>query len=218
MIGEFVAFAVVSYLLGSISSGLLVGRLLKGIDIREYGSGSTGTTNVLRNLGPRAAALVLIGDLLKGILPVLLAKLVSDDARLQVVGALAAIIGHDFPVYAGFRGGRGVATSLGATAAMMPLLGPLMPFIGGIILIPFRYVSLMSVLGTVVTALIIFALAATDRVPNAYAVYAAAAATLIVILHRDNIVRLRAGTEPKIGQGGGRRQRKPKPQGMRGRP
>ena len=92
---------------------------------------------------------------------------------------------------------------------MMRLLGPLMPFIGGIILIPFRYVSLMSVLGTVVTALIVIALAATSRVPDAYAVYALVAAALIVVLHRDNIVRLCAGTEPKIGRGGTRRQPKP---------
>ena len=216
MIPEFIAFAVGGYLLGSIPIGLVVGRLLKGVDIREYGSGKTGMTNTLRTLGPGPAAAVFIGDMLKGVLPVLLARLVSDDARLQVVGALAAIVGHIFPVYAGFRGGRGVSTSLGATAAMMPLLAPFLPFIGGVILIPFRYVSLMSVLGTVVTALIIIALAATDRVPNAYGVFAVITATLIVVLHRDNIARLLAGTEPKIGQGGDRR--KAETGSMQGRP
>ena len=202
---QVIAFAVGSYLFGSISFSLVLGRLLRGMDIREYGSGSTGSTNTLRTLGPRVAATVFVLDLLKGVLPVLLAKYVSDDARLQVVAALAAILGHDFPVYHGFRGGRGVATSMGATAAMMPLLGPFLPFIGGVILIPTRYVSLMSVLGTVVTGLIILALAATNRVPDAYAVYAVVAASLIVWQHRGNITRLRAGTEPKLGQGGGRK-------------
>ena len=205
MLAQFLAFAVGGYLLGSIPVGVLLGKLLRGIDVRDYGSGSMGTTNTLRTLGKGPAVAALILDALKGVIPVLLARYVSDDARLQVVGALAAIIGHDFPVYIGFRGGRGVATSLGATTAMMPLLGPFIPLVGGLILIPTRYVSLMSLLGTIVTAIIIFALAATDRVPNAYAGYAVIAATLIVVLHRGNISRLLAGTEPKIGQGGSRR-------------
>jgi glycerol-3-phosphate acyltransferase PlsY len=146
---------------------------------------------------------------------VLIAKLVSEDARLQVVAGLAAIAGHDWPIYHGLRGGRGVATSMGATVGMMPLLGPLMPFIGGVILIPTRYVSLMSILGSVVTMLIVIALAATNRVPDAYAVFAVIAATLIVWQHRGNITRLRSGTEPRLGERSGHSAR---PQGMRGRP
>lgn len=213
MVSEFILFAIGGYLLGSVQVGLLVGRVLKGVDVRDYGSGSTGTTNILRNLGVGPAVFVIVCDLLKGVIPVLIAKYVSDDARLQVVAALGAILGHNWPVFAGFRGGRGVATSLGATAAMMPLLGPIMPLVGGVILIPTRYVSLMSILGTVVTAILIVALAATNRVPDAYAVWAVLAAGLIVVRHRGNIARLRAGTEPKLGQGGGR-----KPQGIRGRP
>jgi glycerol-3-phosphate acyltransferase PlsY len=201
----FVAFAVGGYLLGSIPFGLVIGRLLKGVDIREYGSGKTGMTNTLRTLGKGPAAAVFVLDLLKGALPVLLAKLLTEDARVEVVGALAAIIGHDWPVYAGFRGGRGVASSFGALLAMMPLLGILVPFIGGVVLFPFRYVSLMSIVGTVITAGLVFALAATHRVPEAYAIFAAVAAPLIVVLHRENIQRLLAGTEPKIGQGGNRR-------------
>jgi glycerol-3-phosphate acyltransferase PlsY len=205
MMGLVVAFAIASYLLGSIPFGLLAGRLLKGVDIRDFGSGKTGMTNTLRTLGRGPAVAVFLMDMLKGVIPVLVAKLVSDDARLQVVGALAAIAGHDWPVYAGFRGGRGVSSSFGATLAMMPLLGIFVPFIGGVVLFPFRYVSLMSVVGTVVTAGIVLALSATNRVPGAYAVFAVVAATLIVVLHRDNIGRLLAGTEPKIGQGGEKR-------------
>lgn len=205
MNGQFVVFAIVWYLIGSIPFGLLAGRLLRGVDIREYGSGSTGTTNTLRTLGKGPAIAVLLLDILKGVAPVLIAKMISDDARLQVVGALAAIIGHDFPVYAGFRGGRGVASSFGATLAMMPLLGIFLPFLGGLILFPFRYVSLMSVLATSIAAVLIIALAWTERVPDPYAAYAVAAAALILYLHRGNITRLLAGTEPKLGQGGQKR-------------
>lgn len=202
---QFIAFAVGSYLLGSISASLVLGKVLKGIDIRDFGSGNAGSTNTLRTLGAKAAIAVFILDMLKGVIPVLLAKVVSDDPWLEVVAALAAIIGHDFPIFFGFRGGRGVATSMGATIAMMPLLGPFLPFIAGVILIPTRYVSLMSILGTVVTAMIVIALAATNRVPDAYAIYAIVAALLIVWLHRGNIERLRSGTEPKLGKGGGLR-------------
>jgi acyl phosphate:glycerol-3-phosphate acyltransferase len=197
---QAIAFAVGSYLFGSISWSILLGRLIKGVDIRRTGSGNAGATNTLRLLGVKAAVAVFILDLLKGLLPVLLAKLVSDDARLQVVAGLAAIAGHDFPVYHGFRGGRGVATSFGATMGMMPLLGPLMPFIGGVILIPTRLVSLMSTLGTVMTMLIVLALCFTDRVPDSYGVFAVFAAALIVWQHRENITRLRSGTEPKLGE------------------
>lgn len=207
---EAIAFAVVSYLFGSVNISVVLGKLLRGIDIRDYGSGNAGTTNVLRTMGVKAGIVVFLLDLLKGVLPVLVAKVVSDDARLQVVAALATIAGHDFPVYYSFRGGKGVATSMGATIAMIPLLGPLMPFIGGIILIPTRYVSLMSLLGTVVTAIIILALAMTNRVPDSYAVYAAIAAALIIWQHRANITRLRAGTEPKLSAGALRPRRDPR--------
>ncbi|MGH2588371.1 MAG: glycerol-3-phosphate acyltransferase, partial [Dehalococcoidia bacterium] len=181
---QVIAFAVCSYLLGSVSFGLVLGRLLRGIDIRDYGSGSAGATNTGRTLGLKAFIAVFVLDLLKGLIPVVIAKVVADDARLEVIAGLAAIIGHDFPIFHGFRGGRGIATSIGATIGMMPLVGLLIPFLAGVILIPFRYVSLMSILGGVVTALIIVALAATNRVPDSYAVFAVIAAALIVWQHR----------------------------------
>ncbi|MGH2599526.1 MAG: glycerol-3-phosphate 1-O-acyltransferase PlsY [Dehalococcoidia bacterium] len=213
---QVIAFAVCSYLLGSVSFGLVLGRLLRGIDIRDYGSGSAGATNTGRTLGLKAFIAVFVLDLLKGLIPVVIAKVVADDARLEVIAGLAAIIGHDFPIFHGFRGGRGIATSIGATIGMMPLVGLLIPFLAGVILIPFRYVSLMSVLGGVVTALIIVALAVTNRVPDSYAVFAVIAAALIVWPHRGNITRRRAGTEPKLGQGSGVRPRDA--EHMRGHP
>lgn len=213
MTPEFLLVALGSYLLGSIQIGLILGKLLKGVDIREYGSGKTGMTNTLRTLGKGPAIAALILDALKGIIPVLVARWISPDAWLHVVAALAAILGHDFPIWAGFRGGRGVSTSLGATAALMPGLAPVIPVVGGIILLRSGYASLASVLGTTIIALLIFALAATGRVPGPYAGYAVVAGSLILVLHRGNILRLLAGTEPKFGKGGGRRE----PQSARGR-
>ncbi len=205
MVGTSLAFALGGYLLGSLPTGLLVGRILKGVDIRDYGSGKTGVTNTLRTLGWGPAAVVLVCDILKGVLPVLLARQLTGSAWVPVAAGLGAIAGHDWPLYAGFRGGRGVATSFGATAALMPALTPVMLLIGALILLPWRYVSLMSVLGTTITAGIVLALVVIGWAPGPYAAFALVAGPLIVVLHRDNIRRLLVGTEPKIGQGGGRR-------------
>jgi glycerol-3-phosphate acyltransferase PlsY len=205
MIGAFVLFAVGGYLLGSIPTGLLLGRLIKGVDIRQYGSGKIGTTNTLRTLGLGPAVAVLVGDVLKGALPVLAARLLTGDAGVQVAAALGAIAGHDWPLYAGFRGGRGVATTFGALVAMLPLLAAALLLLGGVLLLAFRYASLMSVAGTVIAVVVIVGLALAGRVPRAYIVFALTAGPLIVALHRENIARLLAGTEPKLGQGGARR-------------
>lgn len=200
------AFAIGAYLLGSIPTGLIAGKLLRGVDIREYGSGKTGTTNTLRTLGRGPALAVLIADLLKGALPVLLARLATDDAWVHAAAGLAAIIGHDWPVFAGFRGGRGVATTFGALLALMPLLALPLIALGGVIVYRSRIVSLMSILGAATGGVAVILLAVAERVPVAYAAFGVVAALLILALHRDNIARLRAGVEPRIGQGGERRQ------------
>ncbi|MHB8574151.1 MAG: glycerol-3-phosphate 1-O-acyltransferase PlsY [Dehalococcoidia bacterium] len=205
MIWQYVAVAVVAYLLGAIPSGLWVGRLVKGIDIREYGSGKTGFTNSVRTLGIGPSIIVFVLDAVKGAVPVLLARIFFDGAAIQAVAGFAAMTGHIWPAYVGFRGGRGVLVAFAATTAMMPLLGPLMIVIGLAIALPFRYISLMSVVGSGVMAGIIVAVSLAGRVPLAYGVWGVAAATMIVVLHRDNIQRLRAGTEPKFGQGNRRR-------------
>ena len=197
--------ALASYLLGAFPTGLLVGRWLRGVDIREYGSGKTGTTNTLRTLGRGPAVLVLVIDLLKGAAPVLVARAVSDDSLLAVFWGLAAIAGHDWPVYVGFRGGRGVATSFGAATALQPLAGLVMLLIAVLLLLPTRIVSLMSLGGAVSGGLIFIGLALAGRAPAADGVFGLLAGGLVVLLHRENIGRLLAGTEPKIGQGGSRR-------------
>lgn len=202
----FIVVAVIGYLLGSIPAGLIAGRVTRGIDVRDYGSGKTGVTNVLRILGPRISLLVALTDIAKGAVPVVIARVLVDDAYGQTVAGLAAVAGHDWPLYAGFRGGRGVATSFGALLAMSPLVTLALVPVGISIAVVTRYMSVMSVGGSILTGLVFLGLAVLGLQPWPYAVYALAAAGLVVVLHRENIQRLLAGREPKIGRGGVRRR------------
>jgi len=199
----------IGYLLGSLPTGLVVGRLARGIDVRQYGSGKTGFTNVVRTIGVRWGALVLAVDLAKGAGPVVIARLLSDEPYVQAIAGLAAVAGHDWPVYVGFRGGRGVATSYGAALAMNPIAS-LAVLPAGIALVGVtRIMSVMSVGMAPVLAVVFVALAVAGVDPWAYAVYAIVAAALLIVLHRENVRRLLAGTEPKIGRGGERRAEPP---------
>ena len=201
----FLIMAPVGYLMGSVPMGLIAGRLVRGIDIREYGSGKTGFTNALRTIGLRASLLVLLGDAAKGALPVLIARLLSDNAYVQMVAGLAAVVGHDWPVFAGFRGGRGVTTFFGVILGMNPLVVLALVPVGVAIAFVTRYMSVMSIGSSALAACALIGLAAAGILPAAYALYASLGAALIVVLHRENIRRLLAGTEPKIGHGGEKR-------------
>lgn len=202
---EAVAFAALGYGLGSIPNGLIAGRVARGIDIREYGSGKTGFTNVLRTIGIRWGAVVLLADIAKGAVPVIVARLVVDEPSVHAVAGLAAAVGHDWPVFAGFQGGRGVATSFGAALALNPIAaGALVPVGVGLVAVT-RIMSVMSVGMAPVVAVVFVGLSAAGLQPWAYAVYAVVAAGIVVVLHRENIERLLAGTEPRLGRGGARR-------------
>lgn len=200
---DYLLNIAIGYLLGSIPFGLVVGYLFTGRDIRATGSGKTGTTNVLRNAGKVAAALVLLGDVSKGVVPALIGRYVFDDAGVAAAGAAAGILGHIFPVFASFRGGRGVAVAFGGVLGLTPLIALAFPVIAAAILIPTRYVSLMSVLGTPIAAAIVCLGVIFWDVAPAYAVYAIFAVLVIEYMHIPNIRRLLAGTEPRIGRGGG---------------
>ncbi len=205
----FLGCAVTGYLVGSVPTGLIVGRVARGIDIRQFGSGKTGFTNVLRTVGVRWGIVALLGDLAKGVVPVLIARVVSDEPYVQVVAGLATAIGHDWPVFARFEGGRGVATSFGAALAMNPLAaGVLVPFGIGLVAIT-RIVSVMSVGMAPVLAIEFIVLSAMGEQPWAYAVYATIAAVMVIVLHRENIQRLLNGTEPRIGRGGVHHEQSP---------
>jgi glycerol-3-phosphate acyltransferase PlsY len=190
-----VLLIAVGYGMGSIPTGLLIARWQKGVDIRQYGSGNTGMTNVLRAVGKGAAALTLVGDLLKGLIPILLARAWLTSPWAIGLVALAAIIGHMYPLFADFHGGKGVATTLGAFMPLLP--GPLLiAFVVFAACVAFRrQVSL----GSLAAAASLPLAAILWRAPTAYTLYALVAAALIWYRHRENIERLRAGTEPAIG-------------------
>jgi len=197
--------AALGYLLGSVQSGLLVGQLVRGIDVREYGSGKTGFTNTLRTVGLGGALVVVALDILKGAAPVLVGRFVFDDPLAAALGGITAVAGHTWPVFAGFRGGRGVATSFGAFVAVAPLAALLTLVIGGIVLGMTRYVSLMSMTGMLAgfTLLSVFVIAGwTDA---EYELFGAAVTVWVELNHLGNLKRLLRGTEPKIGRGGARR-------------
>lgn len=204
MIVEYLTNIALGYLLGSIPFGLLVGHLWLGRDIRHSGSGKTGTTNVLRTAGRLPAALVLLCDISKGVVPALAGRLIFQDDGVAAAGAAAALVGHVWPVFAGFRGGRGVATSFGGILGLAPLLALLFPLIGALIVIPTRIVSLMSIIGTPAAATIVVVAALADRTAGAFALYAIFATVIILYMHIPNMRRLLAGTEPRIGRGGDR--------------
>ena len=214
IIGLYIAVAVIGYLLGSIPFGLLVSKLVAKTDVREIGSGKTGATNVIRVAGKKAGALVIILDLAKGILAVVFAGLIfsgnylaAEETSLlwmsksaQVLAALAAIAGHSWPIFAKFRGGRGVATFFGGLIALCPpaaLFGIEVLIIGAGLT---RYMSLGSIAGAVGAYAILVPLTIINGFPIEYLIYALVGAIFIIVMHRDNISRLLASKERKIGE------------------
>lgn len=185
---------VLAYLVGSVASAIVVCRVLRLPDPRGGGSGNPGATNVLRLGGKWAAGLTLAGDVLKGLLPVMIALRLSGT-QVAAAAALAAFLGHLYPVYFGFKGGKGVATAFGAVAGLsLPvMLAALVAWIA--VVATTRYVSLASMLAATLSPVFAWLLAPDPAVMSALAVMAG----FIVIRHRANIQRLRSGTESRIG-------------------
>jgi acyl phosphate:glycerol-3-phosphate acyltransferase len=202
---EILICGAIGYVLGSLPWGLIAGYLWIQKDIRDLGSGSTGTTNVLRTAGKSAAVFVLIADVAKGTVPALLGRLVFDEPWAAAVGALAAVVGHIWPVFAGFRGGRGVATAFGGALGLAPVLSLAFPVIALLVIVPVRIVSVMSIVAAFLSGLIIVGAWMFGATEAAYAAYAVLAVALIEYKHIPNMRRLAAGTEPRIGRGGDRR-------------
>lgn len=197
---EILVAAVVGYLIGAIPSGVLVGRL-RGVDPRASGSGRTGTTNALRSLGPRWAVAVAAMDVGKGILAVAVGAAVASSAWGGPLAGLAAVIGHVRSVFIGFGGGRGVATGGGAMLVLVPL-GVLVALLEmGFIVWRTRLVSLGSLMAAVTVPLVAAALYAAGWIGIEPLVGAAAIGVVVVVAHADNIARLRAGTERRLGSG-----------------
>lgn len=201
-----VAFGMITgYLIGGVPFGLIVGRLAGVRDVREYGSGKTGFTNSLRTLGVKWAILVVVGDIAKGAAAVLVGRLLFDEPWVAALAGVAAVLGHIYPVYADFRGGRGVSTAFGAFLAVSPPAALAVVSFSLVVLYLFRYASLMSVVGVFVGFVVVVLLVATHHLAAPYAVFAVFTMLAVEVSHRGNIRRLLAGTEPKLGQGGTRR-------------
>jgi acyl phosphate:glycerol-3-phosphate acyltransferase len=194
---------IIAYLIGSIPTALIVSKHFFGIDIREYGSGNMGTTNTFRVLGPRFGTIVMVGDILKGIFAVALYNFLPyylsneiDRTNLMIGLGLAAVVGHIYPVWAQFRGGKGVATLFGMLLAIQPVVA--VSCVGVFLLVLFltRYVSLSSILAGV--ALPICVLWVYNEKEIFYRVFAVAVAALVVLTHQKNISRLLKGNENRV--------------------
>jgi glycerol-3-phosphate acyltransferase PlsY len=190
---------VLSYLMGSIPVGSLVARRVGGPDLRSVGSGRTGGTNALRALGRKWAAVVVLGDLLKGAVPVLVARYVTGEPLIEVMCGAAAVAGAIWSIFAGFRSGRGVGTGVGTMLVIQPVAVVLAaPVFIGVILIT-RYVSLGSLLGSAAMfPAMLLMLLVVPETPLPYVLYSAVGAALIWLAHADNIDRLVHGTERKF--------------------
>jgi glycerol-3-phosphate acyltransferase PlsY len=182
------------YLLGSVPFAYFLARR-RGIDLRQVGSGNVGATNVLRTSGAAQAVLVMCLDAAKGAFAVVMADRFASGQATPVAAGLASVIGHVYPVWLGFRGGKGVATAAGAFAVLAPVALGIAGAVFVIVVWVTRYISLGSI-----AAAIALAVAATSDAPRLIAVGAVLAALIIVHRHRSNLARLMAGREPRVGQ------------------
>ena len=185
---------IAAYLIGSIPTGLIFGKLIWKKDLRQYGSHNIGATNAWRILGRKAGLLIFILDFIKGQLGVLLGAYFFCSPGAMVVGGLMAMLGHMFPIFIGFRGGKGVATGLGVIAALMPKITAIVFIVWLVLTLITRYVSVASITAAVLTPI----LAACFKEPTIYFLFALVAAVIIVFRHRENIKRLKAGRENKF--------------------
>ncbi len=201
MIVPSIAVVVAGYLMGAIPVGLLVARRWRGIDIRQHGSGSTGATNILRTLGWQASAIVFAGDLTKTLLPVLIAWFVIGSPFVASITGLAVVAGHCWPVYCQFNGGRGVTSSLAALLIIQPLVAICSLLVAAIVMAWSRFVSLGSLTGVAFGAIVMVILIANRWAPPGELVFVIGAPLVVFVRHRENIMRLIAGTERKLGQG-----------------
>lgn len=218
-VAQYALLLPLAYLIGALPWGYVALYLRRGIDIREYGSGRTGVSNALRTAGYRVAGLVLLLDLAKGIAAVLLARLLVGEAGAEVAAGLLALAGHNWPVFLGFRGGRGIAPGLGGLAVMSPVAAAagVLAFIPTCLLS--RYLSLGSIMGVVAAGAALLILALLNGLtpngyllygsvlgynafginPGPYLIYGLLGGGVIIWQHRDNIQRLLQGTERRLG-------------------
>ena len=206
----YIIVGLVAYLIGSVSFSIIISKKMAGFDVREKGSGNAGATNMLRSVGKKAAALTLLGDALKGVVAILFAMLVGafakeiDNELLKYVAGIFVVIGHTFPIFFGFRGGKGVATSLGVLLLSNWQIGFICLVFALVLMILTRMVSLGScaaaVLFPVLTLFINenYTVLTERKNGNVYFVYSVILAIIVLYNHRENIKRILNGTENKL--------------------
>jgi len=213
MVAEFIAIVVIAYLLGSIPFGLIISKLKSGVDVRGYGSGKTGATNVMRVTGTKLGVLTLVLDVVKAAGAVMLATVIIDgDSGIltiggvpvywqhvaQVVAGLAVVVGHNWPIFAKFKGGRGVTAYFGTLFAICPPVGIFGAQIVALAALLSRHMSLGSVLGSLAALCLMIPLTILYNFPPIYLAYGSVVVALIVYQHLGNIKRLRQGTERRL--------------------
>ena len=197
---SYIIIIIIAYLLGNISTSYIVAKRLAGVDIRTQGSGNAGSTNVLRTFGKKAGAMTFAGDLVKGMIAVLVARLIANFTGLDVVTAgyiavVGVVCGHNWPILLGFRGGKGVATSFGAMIAVNPIIA-LICFVAFLFIVAItKYVSLGSILGISISPIVMILV--QNKKGMLVTLLLAAS---VIYTHRENIKRLLNGSERKIGQ------------------
>jgi glycerol-3-phosphate acyltransferase PlsY len=189
---------ILSYLIGAVPFGLIFSKLFSDVDVRTIGSGNIGATNVLRAAGKKAAALTLLADLLKGLIPVLVVKSIFHDDTATVLSGAAAVLGHNFPVYLNFKGGKGVATSFGVVLGVAPWIGLLCLIVWLLVASITRYSSLSALISfACYLGLTFFAISPLSK---PYGLLSLFIFGMSYYRHRGNIKRILAGTESKIGK------------------
>lgn len=192
------ALLPIAYLLGSLPIGLCIGKVVKGIDVRHFGSGNIGASNVWRTLGPGWGIVVFLLDVAKGLAPTLYAHSIPRHAVwLPVATGLLAVLGHNFSPFLKFKGGKGVATTLGVAFGLSWLAALIAFAVWGVALAITRYISFSSMIGTMVGSFLIWQFNGREW---PYGVFAILASVFVIFTHRSNIGRLRAGTERRVGR------------------
>ena len=203
----YLIIAIIAYLIGSVSSSVIISKKMAGFDVREKGSGNAGSTNVLRTVGKRAALLTLICDILKGVVAVLIAWIVgvfvksANPAILVEIAALAVVIGHTFPVFFGFKGGKGVATSLGIILIINWKIGLACLIFALLLMAITRMVSLGSISAAVLFAVLTLIFRdnyITGEYDFTYIIFGILLASLVIFNHRSNLKRILSGTENRL--------------------
>ena len=200
----YIIVAIIAYLLGSISFSVIISKKMAGFDVREKGSGNAGSTNVLRTVGKKAAVLTLICDCLKGVLAILIAYIAGnivkdiDRSLLVQLAGIFVVIGHTFPVFFKFKGGKGVATSLGVLLMVNWQIGLICLAFALVLMALTRFVSLGSVAAAVLFPVLTVFIRTNYLVPGNYIIFGIILAVLVIFNHRENVKRLLEGKENKL--------------------